>query len=407
MRLISDYLKGQWTKAELCRLFGISRPTADKWIGRYQKDNLEGLVDRSRAPKRHPNQVTPRVRRLILQRRRRHPRYGPKKLRVLLQQDHPDLHFPALSTIQTILTDAHMVPPRKHRRRAQPYQQPFQACAGPNDLWCADYKGWFRTGDGRRCDPLTITDAYSRYLVRCQAVADLGYEAAREAFEAAFHAYGLPAAIRTDNGSPFASCGIRGLSRLSVWWMKLGIVPERIRAGHPQENGRHERMHRTLKAETAQPPAQTVRGQQQKFHAFRRQYNSQRPHESLNQQMPGSLYVKSNRVYKPAPEALSYPAGTQSRRVQGSGEFYWHSCRVFLGEAFGGELVGLTALDGPYWLLAFGRFAIGILDGDHGEMLGRSQLSVVAPRLFPGAEDPCAALRDLLHRGWTVQIGKV
>ena len=222
---------------------------------------------------------------------------GPKKLRVKLSELHPELAVPAASTIGDWLRREGLVGRLRQRRRCPPYTRPFAAVTAANDVWCTDFKGWFRTGDGRRCDPFTLSDAHSRYLLRCQAVAHPDDEHVRPIFEAAFGEHGLPLAIRSDNGPPFASPGAGGLSPLAVWWLKLGIRPERIVAGKPQQNGRHERVHRTLKQETATPPADGVPAQQQRFDAFRALYNHERPHEALGQQTPASAYRSSPRPY--------------------------------------------------------------------------------------------------------------
>jgi transposase InsO family protein len=223
--------------------------------------------------------------------------WGPRKLKRVLQRNAPQTLWPATSTIGALLAREGLVVRRKKRRRAPPYSEPFASADAANRVWCADFKGWFRTRDGARVDPLTITDAYSRYLLRCQQVAKTNGEQARGIFEAAFREYGLPQAIRTDNGAPFASRAVAGLSRLSVWWMKLGIVPERIAAGHPEQNGRHERMHRTLQQDTASPPEANLHAQQQAFQRFRREFNEERPHEALGMQTPGSIYTRSPRCY--------------------------------------------------------------------------------------------------------------
>ena len=362
LKFVLDCQKAEFSKAALCRIYDISRPTGDKWLARYGEAGIKGLHDQSRAPVRHPNEIGHEMEQAILEARRAHPHWGPKKLRVLLQRRWPCRHWPACSTIGEILRRHGLTVPRKRRRRTPPYTRPFVGCTEANAVWCADFKGWFKTSDGRRCEPLTISDAHTRFLLRCQAVEDTGYETTRGLFEAAFGQYGLPRAIRTDNGSPFASRGIFGLSRLSVWWMKLGIVPERIEPGEPQQNGRHERMHGTLKAETASPPKGTLRSQQRCFDRFRREYNHVRPHEALRMQCPGELYAPSARRYPERPASISYPSGLTVRIVQKRGEFYWHGHRVFLGEAFGEERIGLEPLDGRYWSVYFSHRVIGVFD---------------------------------------------
>ena len=291
MRFVLEQERGSHTMTDLCEIYDIARETGYYWLRRYQLGGLEALQDRDRAPERHPNQTPERIERAVLQLRRAHMRWGPRKLKRVLERENsrrPNGQQRALSG--ALLAREGLVVPRKKRRRAPPYTEPFASADAPNQVWCADFKGWFRTADGARIDPLTITDAYSRYLLRCQHVAKTNGGQVQAIFEAAFREFGLPQAIRTDNGPPFASRAVAGLSRLAVWWMKLGIVPERIAAGHPEQNGRHERMHRTLKQETASPPAANPRAQQQSFHCFRREYNHERPHQALAMQAPDAVY---------------------------------------------------------------------------------------------------------------------
>lgn len=361
-KFVLECLRGEYSMARLCRMFGISRKTGYKWLLRYDLEGVNGLGDRSRRPKHHGRTVPSDVEATVLSIRRHHPTWGPKKLRVLLERHNPDRTWPACSTIGEILKRHGLTVPRKRRRRTQPYTQPFVGCGVPNAVWCADFKGWFRTGDGNRCEPLTISDAHSRYLLRCQASDNTCYEPTRALFEATFRQYGLPDAIRTDNGTPFASHGIAGLSRLSVWWLKLGIVPERIDAGHPEQNGRHERMHRTLKHETASPPARTLRSQQRIFDRFRREFNEDRPHEALKMGTPASVYAYSPREYPEQLADVAYDDDMEVRRVKSNGVFTWNNRRIFVGEAFGRELVGLARVDDRYWRVCFGPMRLGIMD---------------------------------------------
>ena len=363
-QFVLEYVRGEVSMACLCRQFGISRKSGYKWLRRFGLDGVAGLADRSRAPLRHPNEVSADVEAAILAARRSHPTWGPKKLRAWSLRRNPVCDWPACSTIGELLRRHGLTVARKRRRRTPPFTQPFSACDGANAVWCADFKGWFKTGDGSRCDPLTISDAASRYVLRCQAASGMGFEPVRGLFEAAFREYGLPLAIRTDNGSPFASRGIAGLSRLSVWWIKLGITPERIDPGQPQQNGRHERMHRTLKAETATPPARTIRAQQRRFTHFRRQFNQDRPHEALEMATPASVYERSPRAYPERLTDVSYPDDWPLRRIKRNGVFNWRNRRVFVGEAFGRELIGLSALDDRHRRVWFGPVALGVLD-DH------------------------------------------
>lgn len=373
VKFVLECLRGEYSMAKQCRIFGISRKTGYKWLMRYDTEGINSLGDRSRRPKHHGRFVPSDVEAEVVSLRRQHPTWGPKKLRVLLERHGPDRSWPACSTIGEILKRHGLTVPRKRRRRTPPYTQPFAGCNAPNAVWCADFKGWFRTGDGNRCEPLTITDTHSRYLLRCQVSSSTHYETTRALFEATFRQYGLPYVIHTDNGTPFAGRGIAGLSRLSVWWLKLGIVPERIEPGHPEQNGRHERMHRTLKHETANPPAQTLRGQQRIFDRFRREFNQDRPHEALKMQTPSSVYAYSLREYPEHLPDVEYGDDVEVRRVKSNGVFTWNNHRVFIGEAFGRELVGLTQLDEHHWQVLYGPKKLGVLDSREHRMMTASQ----------------------------------
>jgi transposase InsO family protein len=368
MRFIVDWQDGELSMAVLCRKYGISRRVGYKWRSRYEQEGLDGLKDRSRAPQRHPNEVAAEIEAAIVAARARHPTWGPKKLLAWLECKQACRRWPARSTIAEILDRHGLTVPRKRRRRVPPQQEPFAACDGPNAVWCADFKGWFLTADGQRCDPLTISDAFSRYLVRCQTVRKTDGPTVRPLFEAAFRDYGLPGAIRTDNGAPFASRAIAGLSELSVWWIKLGIRPERIKPGQPQQNGRHERMHLTLKGETARPPASTLRRQQERFDTFRREFNHDRPHEALKMATPASVYVASARAYPERLGEMEYPSPWEVRRVD-SGRFRWHSENVWVSHVLHGELVGLEPIDDRHWRLWFGPLSLGVVDGYRKKLL--------------------------------------
>jgi putative transposase len=276
--------------------------------------------------------------------------------------------WPVASTRGAILARAGLTVPRRRRLHVPPRSQPFGSVEQPNDVWCADFKGWFRTMDGHRCDPLTISDAHSRWLLRCQAMTEgTSGEFVQPLFEATFREYGLPLRMRTDNGPPFASVGAGGLSALSIWWIKLGILPERIDAGCPQQNGRHERFHRTLKAATAQPPAATLRAQQRRFDAFRVEYNTQRPHEALGQQPPSSCYTSSSRRYPRRLEEPSYGDEAQVRRVRHNGEIRWRNGLIYVHQALVGEPVGIFEIaDG--WLVRYGPIELGLVDVAHARL---------------------------------------
>jgi transposase InsO family protein len=270
--------------------------------------------------------------------------------------------WPALSTIGELLKREGLVVGRRKRQRTPPYSEPLAHADGPNRVWCADFKGWFRTRDGERIDPLTISDAHSRYLLRCQAVETTNTERVQAIFEAAFREYGLPEAIRTDNGAPFASRALAGLSRLAVWWIKLGIKPERIEAGHPEQNGRHERMHRTLKQETAQPPAANRREQQRVMDRFREEYNQVRPHEALGMRTPGSVYQPSWREYPTRIPEPEYPETMLVRSVRYQGQIRWKKQEVFLSEVLWGERVGLLPVDDRWFKVYFAEVPLALFD---------------------------------------------
>jgi transposase InsO family protein len=282
-RFVVEYDSGSFTMAELCRIYGIARKTGYLWVGRYEAEGLAGLQDRRYGAGHHPNQTDGEMEKQIVQLKQVHPSWGAKKLRAYLLAKKKGVKWPVVSTFGEILRREGLSTPQRKRLRTPLYTKPFEKVERANQIWCADFKGWFRTGTGERIDPLTITDAHSRYLLRCQSVEKTNTEQVQAIFAAAFREYGMPQTIRTDNGAPFASRAIAGISRLSIYWMKLGIQPERIKPGHPEQNGRHERMHRTLKAETAKPPAVNRRAQQRAFDRFRQQFNQERPHEALEQ----------------------------------------------------------------------------------------------------------------------------
>ena len=294
--------------------------------------------------------------------RARHPRWGPRKLRAWLQRHDAAPRWPAASTIGGLLQRHGLTIARRPRRRAVPATQPLHAAVGPNDVWSVDFKGWFRTGDGARCTPLTLTDNASRFLLRCQAVAAGDEAHVRPLLEAAFREYGLPVALRSDNGPPFGSVAAGGLSRLAVWWIKLGVTPDRIAPGHPEENGRHERMHLTLKQETAAPPEATVRAQQRAFDRFRTIFNQERPHEALGQQPPATVYVASPRPYPERLPAIEYAAEELVRRVRPTGEIRWRGRLPFITQTLTGEFIGLTEIVEDCWRVRFGPVVLGWFD---------------------------------------------
>jgi transposase InsO family protein len=364
VQFIVEAIYGTSSITDLCRTFGISRKTAYKWLDRYEREGAAGLIDRSRAAHTHPNAMAPATADRLIALRRKHPTWGPRKLLAWLAQREPDLELPAASTVGDLLKRLHLVRARRFRPRVPAMTAPFGACGSPNDVWCADFKGWFRVGDGTRCDPLTLTDAYSRYLLRCDAVPSTREEDVRATFQSAFEEYGLPSAIRHDNGPPFASRGAGGLSRLSVWLVHLGITPERIEPGHPEQNGRHERMHRTLKEETALPPRHTLRAQQLAFDRFQRVYNEERPHEALGQQTPASVYQASLRRMPARLPELEYPPDVELRSVRSCGDIKWNNRYVYIGQALAHEIVSLQEVAYDTFVVRLGPIELGRIKED-------------------------------------------
>jgi putative transposase len=370
LKLVSQVVHKELSLAAACAAAGISRKTGYKWLARYRESGASGLKPRSRAAHRHGRAMAKAVVQLILGLRRRRSSWGPRKLKTVLEHNHPELKIPAASTIGDLLRRKGLCRPPRRRLRAQP-GQPFAQLTGPNDLWCADFKGWFRTADGKRCDPLTITDAHSRFLLECRIVAPT-YAQVKLLFERAFRRYGYPRTIRTDNGEPFASAGTAGLSRLSVQWLKAGIGLERIAPGSPQQNGRHERMHRTLKAETATPPAADHAEQQARFDRFRRCYNHRRPHEALGQSVPAAHYSPSPRRYREQLPDPWYDADHQVARVRSDGAIKWRGELIYLSEALAGELVGIAELDCDRWMVRFAAVELGTIERATPRLLRRT-----------------------------------
>lgn len=372
-RFVEAWKQSELSFAELCRSFSVSRKTGYKWIDRYEQDGLDGLRDRSRAPIHRPYEVLEEVEEVLLQTRRAHPTWGPVKLRALLQREVPEIVWPAASTIGEILKRQGLTVARRRRAKATPNAAPLGHAVNPNDVWSADFKGWFRTQDGARCDPLTMSDAVSRLLFRCQAVGKPDYEHVQPIYEVTFREYGLPWGMRNDNGPPFASTGLGGLSRLGVWLVRIGVRPERIRPGKPQENGRHERMHRTLKQETARPPKANLRAQQQAFDDFRREYNEQRPHAALGQKTPAECHVRSGREYPSRIREPEYAAGFEVRRVKADGDIKWRGGRPYLSQNLAGEWVGLEPIDEGLWRVWFYAYELGVFDESTGKVIGTRQ----------------------------------
>jgi putative transposase len=342
-RFIVDRLSGEWDDmSELCAHYGISRETGYTLMRRHASEGFGGVVARSRAPLVQWRALDEAICAEVVACRLDHPTWGPRKLKAFLERTQPQLAWPAASTIGDLLKRRGLVGLRRRRRTALPVTRPFAPVTAANQTWCIDFKGWFRTGDGSRCDPLTVSDAMSRFLVGCRICAPIGSAVDTE-MDRLLKEYGLPDRFRMDNGSPWGSVGAGGLTVLSVKWLKLGIGLEFITPAKPQENGRHERMHGTLKADTLKPPAATPAEQQRRFDTFRGSYNEERPHEALGQATPASHYEPSGRAYPRRIEEPIYDGdGVEIRRVRSNGEIKWRGGQVFIGQAFIGELVGLT-----------------------------------------------------------------
>ena len=367
MKFVTAWLEGGWSMTELCRAFGVSRKTGYKVLQRYCEEGLEGLKDRSRAPHRQANATPPELVRELIRLRKKYG-WGGRKTVDYLAMRRPRSELPAPSTVDEIFRRHGLVKPRRRRRRRLEVKTVKQVRA-PNDRWCADFKGWFRTRDGSRCDPLTITDSYSRFLVRCQHVDSLRFEHVKPQFERSFRDFGLPRAIRTDNGSPFASQGIAGLTRLSVWFIRLGIYPDLIDPGKPQQNGRHERMHRTLKRQTTRPPKHSLRAQQRAFHDFRRMYNQDRPHEGIGGRTPAGVYEASTRAFPRRLPELGYPRSFEIRRVGRNGTIKLEGDTLFLGAALRSQLVGLEPVSDLQLAVRFGPYEIATINRRTNEVL--------------------------------------
>lgn len=360
---ILEWRSGTMSRTALCQLFGISRQTGYKWAKRFARSRKwADIEERSRRPRRSPRATPMKMVRLILSQRRQFPTWGPLPIRKRLRGIWPRMKWPSASTIGAILKRNGMVPVRQRRHRLPPRTRPFSKCREPNDVWCIDFKGQFETRDGRLCYPLTVMDAASRYLLACVAFHAPTLENVKNVLEGLFREYGLPKAIRSDNGEPFVSVASPGgLSRLSAWWAKLGIQLERIDPGKPQQNARHERMHLTLKIATCEPPRRSLAHQQRAFDRFRRIYNDVRPHRSLDLETPASVYRPSARRLPEVLPPLYYPF-SDCYRVGPDGAIRWNRARFFISTALAGELIGINQLDSRYAQVAFANVLIGLID---------------------------------------------
>jgi putative transposase len=368
-RLIGDWLDNEYTITELSENFGVSRKTIYKWIDRYKHGNVSDLEEKSRAPHTHPNATAPEIVTQLISTKLKHPCWGPKKISAWLRKKDTETNWPVPSTTGSILKKEGLVKKRHYTHHTPPYTEPFRDCERPNDVWSMDYKGHFRMLDSKYCYPFTLTDNFSRYLLECRGLLHPTYEETQPWLERAFHEYGLPLAMRNDNGVPFASVGLGGISKLSVWLIKLWIRPERIEPGHPEQNGRHERMHRTLKEETANPPKANLECQQKAFDHFRVEFDTERPHEALGQKVPASIYTPSRRIFPEKLADVEYGSQYMVRQVRSNGEIKWKGKLVFVSEALVGEPVGLRQISDSEWDIRFSFHPLGILDERTGKVM--------------------------------------
>lgn len=362
LRFVARLLEGE-AMTDICREFGISRKTGYKLFNRYKEEGPLALCDRSRRPVRYANQLPEQVERLIVSFKRAKPHWGARKIRELLvRRLAGDVRVPAISTVHAVLDRHGLVNKRKARWRNKAQGTPLSAGVEPNALWCADFKGEFRLGNRRYCYPLTVTDHASRSILLCEALESTRELPVIAAFERLFQEHGLPGAMRTDNGLPFASPnGLFNLSKLSVWWLRLGIAIERIKPGHPQQNGRHERMHLTLKQETARPPAMNAIAQQERFDAFVEEFNTERPHEGLEMKCPAEVYSASPRPYEGLPE-LDYPFHDRDILVTACGRICMYRKKINISTVLAGQRLGVKEIDDGIWLVSFIDYDLGYID---------------------------------------------
>jgi putative transposase len=364
-RFVTRLMDGE-RMTDLCKEYGISRKTGYKFLERYNLHGIEGLNNQSRRPIHLARRTSDEIERLVINLKGVYPTWGPKKLRAKLEILHPGIALPVVSTMGEILDRHGLVKSRKRIRNQEKfYPTDLTDSKEINELWCVDFKGQFRMGNSKYCYPLTVTDHSSRFLIGCEGLVGTKSSPTIAVFEEIFDEFGIPEAIKSDNGCPFGSQSIGGLSELSAWWMSLGIRPERIRPGHPEENGRHERMHRTLKAETTRPAAANQLQQQEKFNQFRITYNQDRPHEALSMQVPADLYKKSKKTYSVAQKEAKYPLHDTTRKVTMNGSIRllnYKENRCFLGRALRGHTLGLRELQGGILLVSLGKFDLGFID---------------------------------------------
>lgn len=394
MEFIVAYQSGLYTMSELADQFGISRKTGYKIVDRFEDEGPEGLRDRSRRPETCPWATPAKLVKKILRCREEHCRWGPKKLHAVLSKRHPREPWPVPSTLALILKRHGLIqPPRRRPPKVSAPHRPYVAATEPNVVWSTDFKGQFRTGDGQMCYPLTIMDRHSRYLLACHRLPAPTLDGTQAAFIRVFREVGLPRYIHSDNGEPFGGGGLAGLSRLQVFWLRLGIRPELSRPAHPEDNPELERLHRTLKADTARPPAATGRGQQQRFVRFRAEYNWERPHEALNMRVPGDVYHTSPRAYPQRLPPLEYPGHFDVRLVSTAGQVKWNGEPLFLSTVLRQQYVGLEEVDDGVWDVHFGPVIVARFDTRTRRLLGTHRLRYVDDDVVSEHTDPPPARR--------------
>ncbi|KTD35667.1 transposase (ISmav2) [Legionella moravica] len=364
IKFISNYMEKSFDSfSELCAFYGVSRKTGYKYVNQFKESGIDGLKERSRSPHRHGLKTAQWMEDNILKIRKKHTSWGGKKIHNWLQQEYPETEWPSKSTIDDILKRNGLVRKRRVRGHVAPYNEPFSLCTNPNDVWSIDFMGQFYLGNKKRCYPLTVTDNFSRYLLDIRAFDAISSLKTKETLENLFMIHGLPKAIKSDNGVPFASTGIAGLSQLSIWLIKLGIIPERIRKGHPEENGRHERMHLTLKIETTLPPMNDQVAQQIRFDEFRKEFNEERPHEGIDFQRPFRLYSNSERAFPKRLPKIEYDTRhVETRKVRSNGTIKWKGKEIFLSELLIGETIGFIPRSDDQWNLHFSFMPISIFN---------------------------------------------
>jgi putative transposase len=358
--LVKSYISKLAGMSELCEECGVSRKTGYKWYYRYLESGAKGLEDSSRAPKCPKKKYKEEVISTALNLKHQYPKYGPKKIYAMLCKKHPLIEWPSPTRLYEVFKEYHLVCSRKLRRRVQ-RTHPLGEVNFSNDVWCADFKGWFLTGDKQKVEPFTVTDGYSRYVICCQHLERKTFENVWKAYSNAFNSYGLPTRIRTDNGPPFATTGAGRLSRLSINLIKAGVIPEWINPGHPEENGRHERFHRSLKEEIANPPASSFNEQVLQMQAFVEDYNFERPHEAIDQQTPGSIYTPSNRQWDGKLRSPEYDIGTKLRKVGSSGCINYKQVNCYVAQILEGEYVRLEQFDNDAFNVHYGPIFLGVL----------------------------------------------